>query len=68
MDRWHRPSRTPVELNAYEREVIDEARGGYPLGRYMREAALARAAYELGRRGAPPGRHLAAIIAALRRR
>jgi hypothetical protein len=61
-----RPPRTPVELTQFERELIDRARGDTPLGKYVREAALARAAYELGRRGAEPGVTILSIIKRLR--
>lgn len=61
-----RPSRTPVELTEFERWFIDQARGDTNLGKYIREAALARAAYELGQRSDDPGRTILSIIKRLR--
>jgi hypothetical protein len=59
--------RTPISFSDYERDLLDRARGRTKITQYIREAAVARAAYELGQRSADPGKTIREIIDRLRR-
>lgn len=64
--RPKRPHRTTLSLTEFERDLINQARGDTGWSKFIREAALARAAWELGQRSAEPVKTLRQTVERLR--